>query len=194
MYSYISHVYCILGFYLVCEVCSDPHTIFKTTNLECYPSSKFVANSTCLVKAKNWTHATAQMDCDFIFPIRNISVQLQFFKKGYNNRFHPFLVNVLVNMCDVMSKKNFTAYGVLMIKILKQFTNVNHTCPFEGHLMARDLYVRDSDFMMPLMPFGFYLINLNIYENYANGSFESIGEIKFYFEAMDFIKPKKKKL
>jgi len=58
-----------------------------------------------------------------------IYFRLEFFKKGYNNRYHPFLVNVVINMCDVISKRNFIPYGTIFWKILKEYSNVNHSCP-----------------------------------------------------------------
>lgn len=55
---------------------------------------------------------------------------MELFKKGYNNQYHPFLINVLFNLCDIIAKRNFLPYGKIAWKVVKQFTNVNHSCPF----------------------------------------------------------------
>ncbi|EDV90453.1 GH22264 [Drosophila grimshawi] len=90
------------------------------------------------------------MDCDLIFPLSNTSVskhnqcvpylcriiqvifqvRIELLKKSYTNRYNPFLINVTVNMCDVIAKRNFIPYGTIFWKILKKYTNVNHSCPF----------------------------------------------------------------
>jgi len=64
-----------------------------------------------------------------------LKVHLEAFKKGYNNRYYPFLVNVEFNFCDTIARKNFLAYGKLLFNIMKPFTNVNHTCPYTVKLI-----------------------------------------------------------
>ncbi|EDV90323.1 GH23712 [Drosophila grimshawi] len=104
--------------------------VYKTTNIECLPDPSYVENATCFLKAVNWNKAVAQMDCDLIFPLSNTSVRIELLKKSYTNRYNPFLINVTVNMCDVIAKRNFIPYGTIFWKILKKYTNVNHSCPF----------------------------------------------------------------
>lgn len=60
----------------------------------------------------------------------NQQIHMELFKKGYNNEYHPFLINVIFNLCDIISKRNFLPYGKMAWKIVRQFTNVNHSCPF----------------------------------------------------------------
>lgn len=57
-------------------------------------------------------------------------MRLQILKKGYNNRYNPFLIDVNFNICDVLSKKNFLTYGTIYRKLLNRFSNVNHSCPY----------------------------------------------------------------
>jgi len=75
-----------------------------------------------------------------------LQVQLQVFKKDYSNKFQPFLINVVLNVCDLFSKRSFMPYGLMILKVAKQFSNFNHSCPFSGHLLARDAYLPDSSF------------------------------------------------
>ncbi|TDG50710.1 hypothetical protein AWZ03_002699, partial [Drosophila navojoa] len=110
---------------------AEPKIIFKTTNVECSGNPKRVVNISCIVKAVNWNKAVAQMDCDLVVPMRNFSVQFAVFKKGYNNQYHPFLVNVTFNACDILAKRSFLPYGTLMLKTIKDYSNVNHACPIE---------------------------------------------------------------
>ncbi|XP_030560358.1 uncharacterized protein LOC115762333 [Drosophila novamexicana] len=173
------------------QVRPNSQIVYKSTNIECFPDPAFVVNSSCRIKAVNWNKAVAQMDCDLITPLANTSVQIEVFKKSDNNRYHPFLVNVTVNMCDVISKRNFIPYGTIFWKILKKHTNVNHSCPImPGHLIARNLYIDEN--ILPRFPLAFYQIYLKVIENYADRSSRTAGVIKFYVQAREMVKTKNK--
>ncbi|EDV93960.1 GH25271 [Drosophila grimshawi] len=164
--------------------------VYKTTNIECLPDPSYVENATCFVKAVNWNKAVAQMDCDLIFPLSNTSLRTTAFKKDYSNQYQPFLIDVNFNVCDAISKRNFMAYGVIFNTILKQFTNVNHSCPVDGHLLARNVYI--DAHLIPPFPLGFYLWS-NIFREHINNTIEHIGTVKFYFQAMEPVVSKKKR-
>lgn len=55
---------------------------------------------------------------------------MQVLKKGYNNQYTPFLIDVAFNICDVLSKRNFMTYATIYRKLLGRFSNVNHSCPY----------------------------------------------------------------
>ncbi|XP_064547026.1 uncharacterized protein LOC135434384 [Drosophila montana] len=170
---------------------ADSVIVYKSTNLECFPDPAFAVNVTCRIKAVNWNKAVAQMDCDLVSPLANTSVQIEVFKKSDNNRYHPFLVNVTVNMCDVMSRRNFMPYGTIFWKIIKEHTNVNHSCPIRpGHLTARNLFIDES--FLPRFPLGFYQTSLKIVENSIDRPSRFAGIIKYYFQVKEMVKPKKK--
>ncbi|XP_051859494.1 uncharacterized protein LOC127565382 [Drosophila albomicans] len=98
----IYNIIFILGFWRLLQVCVNTEMVFKTTNIVCTGNPKYVENVICSVKARNWNNAVAYMDCDLVLPLQNTTFHLEVFKKGYNNRYHPFLVNVMIKMCDVM--------------------------------------------------------------------------------------------
>ncbi|XP_043070705.1 uncharacterized protein LOC122322477 [Drosophila grimshawi] len=156
----------------------DPPVIYKLTNIECVSNDKYITNISCSLKAVNWNKAVAQMDCDLVLPLRNPEVRMELQKKGYNNRYHPFLVNVTMNMCDVISNRNYIPYGRIYFKISKEFSNLNHSCPITGHLMARNMWLNEKYIPVP-MPLGFYVFSARFSEK------EEIGFIKFYFEAKE---------
>lgn len=55
---------------------------------------------------------------------------MKLYKKDYNNQYHPFLINAMFNLCDIIAKRNFIPYGKIVWSVVKQYTNVNHSCPF----------------------------------------------------------------
>ncbi|KAH8369723.1 hypothetical protein KR093_000685, partial [Drosophila rubida] len=190
---------------------SSPQIVFKMKNLECNPNPKYVENASCLIKAKNWNNAVAQMDCDLIIPLRNVTaslnlldtyfiiilynnilqIQLEVFKKGYNNRFHPFLINTTVKMCEILSKRNYATYGTIMQKILKDFSNINHSCPYTGHMYARNLFIDANYSFIPKFPVGFYMMSFTITENFSNMPSQHVGNIKYYMQAAEMVQIRK---
>ncbi|XP_032586439.1 uncharacterized protein LOC6578370 [Drosophila mojavensis] len=158
--------------------------------IECLTNPKFVSTSLCVLKAINWNKAIAQMDCEIIQPVRNMTVRVRVYKQDYNNQYQPFLIDVILNMCNVLSKRNFSPYGVIIRKLCERFTNFNHSCPFIGHIMARNLYIDES--LLPTFPLGIYQFSVFIMENHVNG-FDYIGEIKIFVHAMEMVKLNRRK-
>ncbi|XP_017958340.1 uncharacterized protein LOC108652660 [Drosophila navojoa] len=170
------------------RVCADSPLVYKSTNIECFPDPAFAVNATCYLKAINWNKAVAHMDCDLVLPLANTSVHIELFKRDYSNRYHPFLVNAVVNVCDIISKRNFLTYGMMFWKVIKKYTNVNHSCPIKGHLLARNLYIDEK--LMPNFPQGFYQISLKFFENYPIGPARFVGTVKFYVNVKEMVKIK----
>lgn len=112
-------------------------------------------------------------------------------KKDYTNKYHPFLINVVVNICDALSKRNFLPYGTIFLKLARQFSNFNHSCPFEGHLVAREYYMDESILPNPF-PTGIYKVNMTMMEGYKNKPSDFVGGIIIYYQAMKPFKKIKK--
>ncbi|XP_037713504.1 uncharacterized protein LOC119549476, partial [Drosophila subpulchrella] len=174
---------------VICQLC-DPSVVYKLKNIECLTVTGFSANASCHLKAVNWNKAVAQMDVDLVKPLYNISVQLQVFKKDYSNKFQPFLINVVLNICDLLSKRSFMPYGLIILKVAKQFSNFNHSCPYAGHLIARDAYLPES-FSPIVLPLGLYKMNVTIMENYTRPPNAHVGGIVWYLQAMQPIQTKR---
>ncbi|XP_017040781.1 uncharacterized protein LOC108087762 [Drosophila ficusphila] len=170
---------------------SDPSYIYKLKNIECSTVPGFSANASCRVKAINWNKAVAQMDVDLARTLYNISIRLQFHKRDYSNQFQPFLVDVMINFCEVLSKRSFIPYGIIVLQVTKRFSNFNHTCPYSGHLMARDAYF-DESYFPNAFPLGIYKINITILEGYAKSPSAHVGGIVWYLQVMPAYKIKKK--
>ncbi|KAH8325809.1 hypothetical protein KR067_008294, partial [Drosophila pandora] len=161
----------------------EPSFIYKLVNIECTTNPGFSANANCYLKAINWNKAVAQMDVDIMRPLKNISLAIHVSKKDYTNKYHPFLINVVVNICDALSKRNFLPYGIMFLKVARKFTNFNHSCPFEGHLIARGLYM-DETIVPNHLPTGIYKINMTYMEGYRNKPSDVVGGVIQYYQAM----------
>ncbi|XP_017040782.1 uncharacterized protein LOC108087764 [Drosophila ficusphila] len=175
--------------YLYRSVLCEPSYTYKLKNIECLTKPAYATNVSCLVKAINWNKAVAQMDVDLVQPLRNISVRLQYFKRDYSNQYQPFLVDVMIKFCDILSKRNFSPYGIMLLQVTKRFTNFNHSCPFSGHLLARNAYF-DESFFPNLLPLGLYKTNITVWEGYAKRPNGHVGDIVWYMEVMPAYKKK----
>ncbi|XP_017107869.3 uncharacterized protein [Drosophila bipectinata] len=161
----------------------EPLTIYKTTNVECGTAPKYSANASCVVKAINWNKAVANMDVYLVRQLKNISVRFQVFKRDYSNKMQPWLVDVTINMCDIIERRNFLAYGKLILRFTKTFSNFNHSCPFSGHLFGRGVYI-DEKLLPNVLSLGLYKFSILIFENFKKKPKEYAGSIIFYAEAM----------
>ncbi|XP_026841143.1 uncharacterized protein LOC113565066 [Drosophila persimilis] len=123
------------------------------------------------------------MDCHLKEPLRNPTVHMKLYKKDYNNQYKPFLANVAFNLCDLIAGQAFLPYGLLMWKTLNKFTNANHSCPFVGHLFARDMVFETSN-LPSSIPMGAYWISSTFFETYSEGSKASYGTVNWYWEIM----------
>ncbi|XP_017148936.1 uncharacterized protein LOC108159854 [Drosophila miranda] len=173
----------LVGALLIWNVCCEPKVIYKTTNLECFTVPKLSTNASCILKAINWNMAVAQMDVYFLQPVNNMTVRIKVFKQDYSNKYHPFLVDVLVNLCDIIGRRNHSPYGKYMWNLIKRYTNFNHSCPFVGHMFARDLFIDES--VVPIkLPLGYYQVSLTSFENYRDKPPLCLGTIKLYAQSM----------
>nr|XP_016940301.1 uncharacterized protein LOC108017703 [Drosophila suzukii] len=166
----------------------EAQLIYKLTKVECLVNKTRVSNVTCHVKPINWNMAVVNVDASLLMPVLNPIFRAQFFKKDYSNQYKPFLVDVTINMCEVIEKRNYIPYGVIAWKLLKRFTNVNHSCPFTGQITCRDGYLDTS--LIPPLPHGFYQLSLLIMDLNST-DMNYVANIKYFMQAMDRIKSRK---
>ncbi|KAH8412765.1 hypothetical protein KR009_005396, partial [Drosophila setifemur] len=163
--------------------------VYKLKKMECIGNPERVKNISCHVKPINWNLGVGNMDCFLTYPLINPYGRLQVFQRDYSNQFKPFLIDVTINICEVIEKRNFIPYGVIVWKMLRRFTNANHSCPFVGQMTCRDGYLEPQ--LIPPFPKALYLIHITIMDKNATLS-EYVGTVKFYLQTMDMIKIKKK--
>lgn len=90
--------------------------------------------------------------------------------------YRKFLIDIDQNFCDAMdglynqneSKKYHSRTLLLMMQGLNNKSNINHTCPYSGYVVAQNLLI--GDILMPgyLMPAGQYRLDIHIYDSSKN--------------------------
>nr|XP_036668966.1 uncharacterized protein LOC118876906 [Drosophila suzukii] len=164
---------------------SKAQIVYKLIKVECEGNPARVTNISCRLKAINWNLAVANLDSYLTVTMINPHIRAQIFKKDYSNQFQPFLVDVSFGLCDVIAKKSYLPYAVMVWKLLKRYSNINHTCPYSGQLSVQNAYLETG--LLPPFPLGFFQFRFTFSDSNSTNS-EIVGNIKFYFQVMEPIK------
>ncbi|XP_020800628.1 uncharacterized protein LOC110177976 [Drosophila serrata] len=154
--------------------------VFRFSNLACesYNEKLFVFHS-CRLKAISRDKVTMNMNGTVMYSGKNIKFHVRIFKR--ENGFKPWLFNVKFDGCRFMQKRN-----VPIIKILfnsfKEYSNLNHTCPFVGPLIIQGFYLKPELLVLPI-PTGEYMISFRWFyddklQSDLNVSFVYVEDIK----------------
>ncbi|EDW47946.1 GM20160 [Drosophila sechellia] len=171
---------CFIGHMTDCQL------VYKLNKVECQVNQARVKNVSCNVKPINWNTALVNMDCYLISPLINPTVRVQVFMKDYSNQYKPFLIDAAFKLCEVVERKNFLPYGVIVWELFQRFTNAK-SCYLS--LRARNGYLNTS--YVPPFPHGQYQISVMFTDsNSTNREFVAI--VKFFVQSMDQIKSKKR--
>ncbi|XP_075169044.1 uncharacterized protein LOC142241187 [Haematobia irritans] len=153
----------------------------KLTNLICRPSPKYFHNHSCVLKAVNRYKAVAKMECLAKDKLTNLTANIALFARNSANIYNPFLINFTLNVCKMFDKHLQGPYGKITSAILTRYTNVNHSCPYTGSLIAKNLYV-DASMLPFVLPQSSYKLTLNIYDGYP---LTHIGLIEIYADILE---------
>ncbi|EDV55950.1 uncharacterized protein Dere_GG22376 [Drosophila erecta] len=165
---------------------TESQLVYKLNKVECLVNEARVKNVSCNVKAVNWNMALVNMECYLIFPIINPTIRVQVFMKDYSNQFKPFLIDATFKLCEVVERKNFLPYGVMIWEHFQRFTNAK-SCHFP--LSARNGYLNTS--YVPPFPHGQYQISVMFSDSNSTNT-EYVGIAKFFVQSMEHIKSKKR--
>ncbi|XP_073842998.1 uncharacterized protein [Musca autumnalis] len=176
---YLILIYLILSFNAMEIIYTE--TIIKATKLVCNPSPKYFVNHSCRLKAVNRYKTLAFMETYIRNELRNVSVNVGLYARNDVNTYNPFLVNFTQNMCWYLNNRRFGTYMKIFMEILNQYTNVNHSCPLKGLLMAKNLYF-EGNAVSSMFPKGSYKCILIFYEGYPS---EYIGTVEYYADLYD---------
>ncbi|XP_017139633.1 uncharacterized protein LOC108154052 [Drosophila miranda] len=132
--------------------------VFKFTNFVCesYNKSFFVFNN-CRLKAINRNKVVFNMNATILHPANAITIRCRLFKKA--NGFKPWMIVRSVDVCRYM-RTGYDPYLKIVFGLFHDFSNINHTCPYVGHQILKDFYLRPELLRLPL-PTGDYLLALH---------------------------------
>nr|XP_036669803.1 uncharacterized protein LOC108019916 [Drosophila suzukii] len=163
---------------------------YKIRKSECIANAAYFSNVSCVLKPINWTRSVMNMDCDIKDILTDIKMTVEVFYKDSSNLYKPFAVKFSFDICQLL--KNKTKRFLLekyAMNHLEKWTNVNHSCPFTGHLFAREFHL--DEVSLPTLPFQDYKIAFNFSGDKPS---KHLGLVFIYFEVLqDYYKNKRTK-
>ncbi|EDW34488.1 GL21553 [Drosophila persimilis] len=96
------------------------------------------------------------MNGTVLHPAKDISIHARVLKR--ENGYKPWLFDFHVDVCRYLQKPNIPVAN-LIYGLFKEFSNINHTCPFVGPQIVKDFYLKFELLRLPL-PTGDYMLSL----------------------------------
>ncbi|XP_030560404.1 uncharacterized protein LOC115762369 [Drosophila novamexicana] len=129
----------------------------KLTNAVCETKNKtWITFDRCRLRAINRNKTVLNVDVNFLHPVHTADLNFRMQKKA--NGYKPWLGEYTVDFCAFMRKSNHPVIKIL-IGIFKDFSTLNHTCPYVGKQILKDFYWDPRDLTVPL-PSGEYAVLL----------------------------------
>ncbi|XP_034110521.1 uncharacterized protein LOC117572054 [Drosophila albomicans] len=129
--------------------------VFKFTNAVCesYNKSWIIINQ-CRLRAINRNKTVFNLRVTALHPIEKAMVEFQVFKR--ENGYKPWLVKTSWDAC-LFLKRAYNPFAIMLYRMFRDFTNINHTCPFVGDLIVKGCYLR-PELLGLVLPTGDYLV------------------------------------
>ncbi|XP_026839935.1 uncharacterized protein LOC113564891 [Drosophila persimilis] len=132
--------------------------VFKFTNFICESYNKsFIVFNNCRLKAINRNKVILNMIATILHMANIITIHCRIFKKA--NGFKPWIIDRTVDICRFM-RTGYDPYLKIVFGLFHDFSNMNHTCPYVGHQILKDFYLR-PELLGLLLPTGDYLLSLH---------------------------------
>ncbi|XP_017111717.1 uncharacterized protein LOC108135485 [Drosophila elegans] len=96
------------------------------------------------------------MNGTVLHPVDNIQLHAKILKKA--NGFKPWILESTVDACRFM-RKRYDPFTIIVYNIFKEFTNINHTCPYVGPQIVKDFYLKSELLILPF-PSGEYMLTM----------------------------------
>ncbi|KAH8416284.1 hypothetical protein KR222_002480, partial [Zaprionus bogoriensis] len=144
------------------------------TNLKCsFRNVTFGEYTECSIKAVNRTHKYISLYGRLYYqPIDNVIVNFKFMHYD-NGHYKPFFIDTTFDGCKFLRNQRDPIIRAFF-KIIKDRSNVNHTCPFNHDIVVNKLWTGnlESDFLKYVpIPSGDYALFLTFYSNKMKHSF-----------------------
>ncbi|KAH8307449.1 hypothetical protein KR044_012590, partial [Drosophila immigrans] len=129
---------------------------FKLTNVICESlNESWVHIYDCRLKAISRNLTVFNFNATFFYPVNDIILEMQLFKRA--NGYKPWLLKTAFDSCRSL-RTTFNPFGKLVYNLYKNYSNINHTCPFEGPIIIKGFHVEPDKLGLPL-PTGQYRLD-----------------------------------
>ncbi|XP_023162818.2 uncharacterized protein LOC111593959, partial [Drosophila hydei] len=132
---------------------------FKFTNFVCDVVNKsWVKLNQCRLRAVNRNETHLNFNLTLLHPVKKeVLVEIQLFKR--ENGYKPWLYKASIDGCRFV-KKPYNPVAIIVYKLFKTYSNLNHTCPFEGFILLKKFNLK-FEYLPNALPTGEYLLKLD---------------------------------
>ncbi|XP_022214459.1 uncharacterized protein LOC111068955 isoform X1 [Drosophila obscura] len=149
-----------IGLFLAFNINVNDAVIFKFTNIVCESyNQSWVVFRYCRLKAVGRDKVHLNINATILHPAYNITNHGKIFKRA--SGYKPWLLDTTVDACRFM-RKNYDPFAKIVFSLFREFSNINHTCPYVGHQILKDFYLKPELLMLPF-PTGDYLLSMRWY-------------------------------
>uniref|UniRef100_A0A1I8MVZ5 Uncharacterized protein n=1 Tax=Musca domestica TaxID=7370 RepID=A0A1I8MVZ5_MUSDO len=135
----------------------------KFTNLECVSLNESVAVfEQCDLKPTPQGAIGLNVHTKLLQALTNIKLQIEatLYKKA--NGYKPFLFDLSVDFCEMMAKKTPNIVTNIVMNVIKEYSNLNHTCPYDDDIFVENLVMKEDKFKYIPLPSADFMLNLFI--------------------------------
>ncbi|KAH8307450.1 hypothetical protein KR044_012589, partial [Drosophila immigrans] len=132
----------------------------KFTNVNCTSHNEsWVHVYECRLKAISRNLTVFNVNEFVKYPANNITLDMQLFKRA--NGYKPWLIKTFIDVCRAL-RKAYNPYARLVYSLFKDFSNINHSCPYVGPIIVKGFHIPAGKIGLPL-PTGEYLLLMKWY-------------------------------
>ncbi|XP_060666771.1 uncharacterized protein LOC132798802 isoform X1 [Drosophila nasuta] len=151
-------VFGILIIWMTIQLRYNEAVIFKLTNAVCKTHNRsWVSINKCRLRAIARNKAAFYFNASFLQPTKNIFLEAQILKRA--SGFKPWLYKFSLDCCRFL-KKSYNPVAIIMYNLYSGFSNLNHTCPYEGDQIIDGFYPRYELLHGLPLPTGDYLLEM----------------------------------
>ncbi|XP_034130472.1 uncharacterized protein LOC117585204 [Drosophila guanche] len=149
-----------IGIFMILNVKVNNATVFRFTNVVCESHNKsWVIWQNCRLKAVSRSKVILNMNATVVYPANSVKIHFKLFKKA--NGLKPWLMDRNIDACRFI-KTRYDPIMKMVYGLFKDFTNVNHSCPYVGSQIVEGFYLRPEVMGLPF-PTGDYMLALRWY-------------------------------
>ncbi|XP_018791980.1 PREDICTED: uncharacterized protein LOC108970807 isoform X1 [Bactrocera latifrons] len=131
------------------------------SKMECRDLNKaYLREKVCRLKAVKRDVVEASVRFQILKTVYNCNVHIELLRKY--NTYQPFFINRTFDVCEFLRNRKNAVYLDILFKLIEKYTNVNHSCPYEGEFIIERFRPSHNNLILP-MPSGDYLIKFGLY-------------------------------
>ncbi|XP_017844662.1 uncharacterized protein LOC108601273 [Drosophila busckii] len=143
---------------VLCQNLQQSHAVvFKLTNAVCKTLNEtWIDFPVCRLRAVNRHKVCLNIDAMLHHPVHDAFIKGDLMKKA--NGYKPWLYSANFDGCQFIRRRNNPIIRLIW-EFFKEFSNINHTCPYVGLQRVKDFYLKYEKLPTPI-PSGEYLVHL----------------------------------